>query len=101
MTQVQREAAASFRLVRSKKPIKKSFRKPTALQKVLFRPGKEKGVKVQKKLLRITTAGEVREISLVGAAARRKQAKIKKVKKKVVKKKVKKIIKKKTKRRKK
>jgi len=73
MSIVQREAAASYRLVKSKKPAKKSFTKPSALQKFMFRPGKEAGVKVQKKLLRITTPGEVKEISLVGAAARRKK----------------------------
>ena len=87
MTQVQNEAAASYRLVKSKKPVRKSFRKPTALQKVLFRKGKEPGVKVQRKLLRITTPGEVKEISLKGAEATRK-------KKKVVKKKSKKVVKK-------
>jgi len=73
MDMVQKEAAASYKLVKSKKPAKKSFRKPSALQKFMFRPGKEAGVKVQKKLLRITTPGEVKEISLVGAAARRKK----------------------------
>lgn len=74
MSIVQKEAAASYRLVKSKKPAKKSFTKPSALQKFMFRPGKEAGVKVQKKLLRITTPGEVKQISLVGAAARRKKS---------------------------
>ena len=73
MSIVQKEAAASYRIVKSKKPSRKSKRKPSALQKVMFRPGKEAGVMVQKKLFRITTPGEVKEISLVGAAARRKK----------------------------
>ena len=71
MERVLKEAAASYRLVKSKKPVKRTRKKPTPIQKIMFRPGKEAGVKVQKKLLRITSPGEVREISLAGAAARR------------------------------
>ena len=71
MEKVTKEAAASYRLVKSLKPVKRTLKRPTALHKVMFRPGKEKGVIVQKKLLRITTPGEVRQISLKGAAVRR------------------------------
>ena len=71
MEKVLKEAAASYRLVKSKKPVKRTRKRPTALHKIMFRPGKEAGVKVQKRLLRITSPGEVREISLAGAAARR------------------------------
>ncbi len=71
MEKTVKEAAASYRLVKSLKPVKRTRKKPTALHKVMFRPGKEKGVMVQKKLLRITSPGEIRQISLKGAAARR------------------------------
>jgi len=72
MKKVLQEAAASYRIIRKKGKVIRTKKRPTPFQKFFFRPGKEKGVMVQKKLLRITTPGEVREISLVGAAARRK-----------------------------
>lgn len=98
MEKTVKEAAASYRIVKSLKPVKRTRKKPSALHKVMFRPGKEKNVMVQKKLLRITTPGEIRQISLKGAAARRggqtwgisKPKKV--VKKKSTKKKKKKVL---------
>jgi len=49
--------------------------KPSAFNEMLFREGKEKGVKVQKKLLRILSPGEKEEISYAGGIARMKKAK--------------------------
>ena len=73
---VLNEAAASYRIVKAKrgKQVVKSRRKVSPYRDVLFRPGKEKGVKVQKKLLRILTSGEKKEISYAGGIARMKQA---------------------------
>ena len=100
MEKLLKGAIASGRLVKSFKPVRRTLKRPTASQKIMFRPGKEKGVIVQKKLLRITSPGEVREISLVGAAARRGVSTwgLGKLAKK--KKKVKKKVKKKSKRKK-
>jgi hypothetical protein len=72
------EAAASYKLVKAKagKKIISTGIKPT--KNVFFRPGKTAGVKVQKTLLRITTPGEKREISYVGAVARKTKSRSRK-----------------------
>jgi hypothetical protein len=80
---VLKEAAVSYRIVSSDKPAVKSRISVSPLKKVLFRKGKEKGVFIQKKLLRILTPGEKKEISLVGAKARKEKKVSKKTKKKV------------------
>ena len=71
------EAAASYKIVKAspKKRIVKTRAKISPYRNVLFRPGKEKGVRVQKKLLRILTLGEKRQISYKGALARMRNAK--------------------------
>lgn len=69
---VLQTAAATFRVKPSEKPIREVQVAPLPVGKY-FRPPKKPAVDtyVQKKTLRITTPGEKREISLVGAAARR------------------------------
>ncbi len=86
---VLKEAAASYKIVKARKGkrVVKSGRKLSPFRKFLFRPGKEPGVKVQKKKLRILTPGEKKEISYAGGIARMRQAQSKPVKKKTSKKK--------------
>ncbi|KKM81222.1 hypothetical protein LCGC14_1331950, partial [marine sediment metagenome] len=76
---VLKEAAASYRVVKAMKGkrVVKSGRKLSPFRKFLFRPGKEPGVKVQKKLLRILTPGEKKEISYAGGIAKMRKAKLK------------------------
>lgn len=75
---VLKEAAASYRLVKSKKGKKvvRSRKKLSPYRKVLFRKSKkEPGVMIQKKLLRILTPGEKKEISYAGVLARTRKTK--------------------------
>jgi len=75
---VLKEAAASYKVVKARKGkrVVRSRKKPSMYRKVLFRPGKEPGVMVQKKKLRILTPGEKAEISYVGGLARMKKSKL-------------------------
>ena len=74
---VLKEAAASYKVVKAKKG-KKVIRtrlKVSPYNKVLFRKAKkEPGVMVQKKLLRILSEGEKKEISYAGGIARMKKS---------------------------
>jgi len=72
------EAAASYRIVKAKegKKVVRTGAKLSPYRKVLFRPGKEKGVMVQKKLLRILTPGEKEEISYAGGIAKMKKSQL-------------------------
>jgi len=71
---VLKEAAASYKIVKAKKGKKVVRSRMKAGPKdYLFRPGKEKGVMVQKKLLRILTPGEKKEISYAGGLAKMKK----------------------------
>ncbi len=75
---VLKEAAASYKIVKARKGKKviRSRMKISPYRKVLFRKAKkEPGVMVQKKLLRILTEGEKREISYAGGIAKMKKAK--------------------------
>ncbi len=98
---VLKEAAASYKIVKAKvgKKVVRTRAKLSPYRNVLFRPGKEKGVMVQKKLLRILSPGEKEEISYAGGLARMKKSQPgffkQPVKKKVTKKKRGKKIKKK------
>ena len=88
---VLREAAASYKIVKAKKGKKVvESRMKAGPKDYLFRPGKEKGVMVQKKLLRILSPGEKKEISYAGGLARMKKTQpgFFKQPKKVVKKKI-------------
>ena len=89
---VLKEAAASYKVVKAKKgkEVVRS-RMKAGPKDYLFRKGKEEGVMVQKKKLRILTPGEKKEISYAGGIARMKKSKpgffkqpVKKVKKKKV-----------------
>ena len=75
---VLKEAAASYKVVKAKvgKRVVRTRKKPSLYRKVLFRKGKEPGVMVQKKKLRILTPGEKREISYAGGIARMKKSKL-------------------------
>jgi len=64
-------AAATFKLVPSKKPVARLGIRVMPQVYGLFRPGKKKGEIVQKQRLRIITSGEKKEISYVGIAARK------------------------------
>lgn len=73
------EAAASYKIVKSRKGKKvvKSGKKLSPFKSFLFRPSKkEKGVKVQKKKLRILSKGEKEQISYAGGIARMKKSKL-------------------------
>ena len=73
---VLKEAAASYKVVKAKKGKKvvRTGAKISPYDRVLFREGKEQGVKVQKKLLRILSEGEKKEISYAGGIAKMKKA---------------------------
>ena len=68
---VIKSASATFKIVPSKLPYRPTGIRPTLLQRAVIRPGKQSNTFVQKERLRIISRGEVKEISNVGAAARR------------------------------
>lgn len=72
------EAAVSYEVVpaRKGKKVVKTNLKKSPYQDILFRKGKEPGVMVQKKLLRILTSGEKKEISYAGALAKMKKSEV-------------------------
>lgn len=74
---VLKGATASYKIVKAKKGkrVVRTRKKLSPYRDVLFRKGKEAGVMVQKKLLRILSEGEKREISYAGALARMKTTK--------------------------
>lgn len=68
---VRAKAAATFKIVPTKRAAMPMAIKPTAFDVALFRKGKRPGEFVQKERLRILSPGEKKEISYVGIAARR------------------------------
>ena len=69
-------AAATFKIVGAKGPLRPTGIRPTLKEIAVIRPGKKPGTFVQKSRFRIISEGEKREISYKGASARRKSKNI-------------------------